>query len=66
MTMRVRAFAWFAIFCAVMFVCLHWTKESDRHPLLVESALKDFPKDHMLFAPCPGGQFVPRPKRSLT
>ena len=31
----------------------------------VRTLLKDFPKDHMLFAPCPGGQFAPRPKRNI-
>jgi hypothetical protein len=32
---------------------------------LVHAALKDYPRDHMLFSPCPGGQFAPRPKRNI-
>jgi hypothetical protein len=32
---------------------------------IVRTALTDFPKDHMLFAPCADGRFAPRPKRTL-
>lgn len=29
-------------------------------------ALKDYPKDHMLFAPCAGGRFAPRQGRNVS
>lgn len=32
---------------------------------LVRVALKDFPKDHMLYAPCEGQRYAPRKRRNV-
>lgn len=64
--MRLLALALFALLCAAAWVSI---SPLDR-PMLVDAsvskvALKDYPKDHMLYAPCPGGMFAPRPKRNV-
>lgn len=32
---------------------------------IVKSALRDFPKDHMLYSPCEGSRYAPRKQRNV-
>lgn len=63
--MRLLAAIIMLAFLAAAAYFIHAPEKQNAGLPVVHAALKDFPRDHFLFSPCPGGQFAPRPKRNV-
>lgn len=56
---------WMALLGLALTTIAALNKPANEGLPLVHSALKDFPKEHMLYSPCEGTRYAPRKKRNV-